>query len=103
MPTFFSPSECLLHNSVTTLIGLRLAFSGNVYGITSKASAYPLIQYDSIPVNVFAYSASQSDISISGAPPPEIITLPKHTCTLYIITYCANRFFTKHLITHSAS
>ena len=35
---------------------------------------------DSIQVNVFAYSACRSDISISGAPPPEIIAYPNtHT------------------------
>ena len=44
IPAFFSPLACLFLSSVTIFIGLKPAFSANVYGITSKASAYALTQ-----------------------------------------------------------
>lgn len=39
IPAFLNPLACLVLNSVTTLIGFNPAFSANVNGITSKASA----------------------------------------------------------------
>jgi hypothetical protein len=39
MPAVISPWACRLRSSVTVAIGLSPAFSANVHGITSRASA----------------------------------------------------------------
>ena len=75
IPAVYSPKACLFLKSVTVAIGFRPAFSANVYGITSKASANARKQYCSMPVSVLAYSASLIANSISGAPPPAIKAL----------------------------
>jgi hypothetical protein len=59
-------------NSVTVAIGFNPAFSANVYGITSNASANARIQYWSTPDKLWAYSAKRTANSISGAAPPAI-------------------------------
>ena len=58
-------------------MGVSPAFSANVYGIISKASANALKQYASLPVNVLQYSRSRTLASTSGAPPPAIKALNK--------------------------
>ena len=63
------------------------AFSANVYGITSSASANALTHIDLAPVIVYANYVNLSDKCISGAPPPGIRPL----------------LFTKLLTTHKAS
>ena len=83
IPAVFSPWACLFLSSVTTAIGLSPAFSANVYGMTSIASANALKQYPSVPVSVWACSISLRDTSISGAPPPAIRALTDKTWTAH--------------------
>jgi hypothetical protein len=52
IPAFLSPIACLFLNSVTIEIGFKPAFSANVVGITSNASAYAWKQYASLPLRV---------------------------------------------------
>lgn len=83
MPAYFSPFACLFLNSVTTEMGLKPAFSANVYGMISSASANALKQYASFPIIVFAWSIKRMLDSISGAPPPAIRALKSQHVTCY--------------------
>ena len=84
MPAVYSPLACLFLNSVTVAMGLRPAFSANVYGTTSRASANCRKQYCSMPVSVLAYSVRRIESSISGAPPPAISAL---SLTRHLLNY----------------
>mmetsp|Transcript_27304 Transcript_27304/g.44332 ORF Transcript_27304/g.44332 Transcript_27304/m.44332 type:complete len:254 (+) Transcript_27304:66-827(+) len=72
MPAPMVPSACAFLNSVTISMGFNPAFSANVYGMTSSASAYALKQCESMPVVSNASSRRRSDASVSAAPPPAI-------------------------------
>ena len=69
-PAFRCPCACLCLNSVTTLILFSPAFSANVVGTTSIASANAFQQIASVPVSSLAACASLTAISVSAAPPP---------------------------------
>ena len=69
-PTLASPLACLDLNSVTTLMAFRPAFSANVLGMTSRASANALKHMLSGYERVSASRESVFDMYVSGAPPP---------------------------------
>jgi hypothetical protein len=75
IPAFLSPIACLFLNSVTIEIGFKPAFSANVVGITSRASAKAWKQYASLPLRVWACCVRSLETWISGAPPPAINAL----------------------------
>lgn len=75
IPAFTSFCAWRFLNSVTVAIGFNPAFSANVYGITSSASANARIQYWWTPDKLWAYSAKRTANSISGAAPPAINAL----------------------------
>ena len=83
MPYVRCPCAWWFRSSVTVEIGFSPAFSANVNGITSRASANARKQYCSIPLSVCECSSRRIASSISGAPPPAISALqppsPSHT------------------------
>ncbi|KAJ0856533.1 hypothetical protein HanRHA438_Chr13g0579511 [Helianthus annuus] len=58
IPALISPCACLLRSSVTITIGFKPAFSANVYGTTSSASAKDLTQNPSIPCKTLDHAPS---------------------------------------------
>lgn len=86
-PAPFSPNSCRCLRSVTTLMLFKPAFSANVVGTISMASANAFQQMASVPLSSRACLVKEVEMAISGAPPPAM----------------SARFFTRHRITQSAS